>query len=184
MLGPNEYTEKQQRAALLRVEGLTQEAAYGQAYNCARLTPEKRRKKASQFFRQPKIQKLLARLQEESARRCNVTQDRITRELSAVAFAILPDLVEQGPDGMLRLKALDTLTEAQRRAVRKLKIKTRTVQGEHDSTTTQETEVELHGKLEALNMLGQTVGMFKTVVQHEIPALDYQPAAGLTAPQG
>lgn len=172
---PITYTEKQQKAAQLRVEGATQDAAYRAAYSCARLTPDKCRKKASQLFRQPKMRALLARLQEESARRCNVTQDRITRELASVAFAILPDLVEEGPDGMLRLKRLESLTENQRRAVKKLKIRTRTIQGKDESTVTQETEVELHGKLEALHLLGQNIGMFKQVVQHEIPALDYRP---------
>lgn len=175
MIGPDTYTERQLKAATLLVEGLTQHAAYKAVYSVGNLKPDAVRAKASAFFRKPKLAALVARLQSESARRCNVTQDRVTRELSAVAFAILPDLVETDGQGMLRMKPLEQLTEAQRRAVKKLKLKTRTTATDDGTTTVQETEVELHGKLEALHLLGQNIGMFKTLVQHEIPALDYRP---------
>ena len=175
------YTERQRRAAQLLVDGLSQAAAFRECYStqwCKDATTL--RVKASAFFRQPKMRTLVEKLQAESLRRCNVTQDRLTRDLAAVAFAVLPDLVETRPDGTLALKPVERLTTAQRTAVKKLKLRTRTFAREDGTETVQETEVELHGKLEAIHMLGLQLGMFSTKVVHEIPTLDYRPDAART----
>lgn len=173
----DQYTAKQRRAVELLCSGKTQTEAYGGAYSLGGIAQRHHASKASAFFRKPKIQALVDQLSKASARRCRITTDRITRELGAVAFASLPDLVELGPDGTLRLKALESLTEDQRRACKKLKLRTTTYENDSGTRTVQETEVELHGKLAALELLGRNLGMFAQRVVHDIPQLDYAPAA-------
>lgn len=176
----DQYTENQLAACRRFVEGMSRTEAWKGVYSSGHSKPANIRSRACEFFRQPKIQALVEQLQAESIKRMNVTQDRVTREVVAVAFASLPDLIETDADDMLCLKRLETLTDAQRRAVKKLKMKKRTTTDEDGGrTVVLETEIELHGKLEALEMLGRNLGMFSQRVIFDIPRLDYQPG---TAP--
>lgn len=172
---PGNYTKRQLHAAELVVEGLSQTAAYQGAYGAANLTPRRRSAKASALFATPKMRALVARLREESLRRCQVPVDAVTKELAAVAFSSLPDLLQQDEDGMIGLKPLALLTGPQRRALKKVKVRRRVYTTPDGSESIQEIEIELHGKLEALELLGRSLGMFVQRVTLDAPLIDYRP---------
>lgn len=174
-----ECTERQRECVRLAVEGLSQTAAFLQVYGTDWLrgdpTGLRARSKASAFFRAPRVRALRERVREEWTRRQAVKAPHITRELEAVAFCSLPDMLTQGPDGLWRVKRIEELTEAQRRALKKVRMRVTTQRTEDGTSTVRQIELELHGKIEALTLLGKQLGMFKERVAMDIPQLDYVP---------
>lgn len=97
----------------------------------------------------PRVQERLEALSAQQRERVGVEADRILLELLRVALLDPIDLF----DDQGRLKPLDTMPEAARRAIAQLEVTT----GLDGQTTT---KVKLHGKLEALKMLGQYKQLF------------------------
>jgi len=181
-LTQDHYTDLQMKACALRAKGLTKYQAYKQTYSTGATKASTIRSHATDFFQKPKIAELVARLSERGLQEINVTPNKVIRELAAVAFASPLDLIETDRHGILRLKPLEQLTTEQRLAVRKLKLRTRTRTIDDGTETIQETEIELHGKIQALELLGRNLGMFSQRVTLEVPRLDYQPIPA-AAPQ-
>ena len=119
---------------------------------------------ASQLLRNPKVQKYLSEEQEVLAKRAfpDITAERIIQELSKIAFANYSDFIDivdevkKNVKGQkILVKNLVGLTDDQRSAIRKVKYSNKGV------------EIELYDKVEALELIGKHIGMFKDEIKLE-----------------
>ncbi|MCR4300613.1 MAG: terminase small subunit [Sulfuricaulis sp.] len=110
------------------------------------------------------VQSAIAAGQRALSEQAGVTVERIIRELAAIAFANLRDVVTWDGDA-LYLKPSAELDTASASAIKKVK-QTRTItRGKNDFEQEREQrEVELHDKQRALELLGRHFGMFREQV--------------------
>ena len=90
--------------------------------------------------------------QRELQQRTEITQDKVVRELAAIAFADIADYVQvkdYGGLSMVEITPTSEIPESKRAAIASIK------QGNNGI------EVKLHNKLDALDKLGRHLGMFK-----------------------
>ena len=90
------------------------------------------------------IQKRQARLRGK----LEITQERVLEELAAIAFANGTDFATINRNGLVRLVPTDDLPEDKKKAVASIK------EGQYG------TEVKLHDKVKALELLGKHLGVF------------------------
>lgn len=93
---------------------------------------------------QATIQKRQARLRGK----LEITQERVLEELAAIAFANGTDFATINRNGLVRLIPTDDLPEDKKKAVASIK------EGQYG------TEVKLHDKVKALELLGKHLGVF------------------------
>lgn len=93
---------------------------------------------------QAAIQKRQARLRGK----LEITQERVLEELAAIAFANGTDFATINRNGLVRLIPTDDLPEDKKKAVASIK------EGQYG------TEVKLHDKVKALELLGRHLGVF------------------------
>lgn len=119
---------------------------------------------ASQLLRNPKVQKYLSEEQETLAKKASpdITAERIIEELSKIAFANYSDFIDivdevkKNVKGQkIRVKDLVGLSDDQRSAIRKIKYSGKGI------------EIELYDKVEALELIGKHIGMFKDEIKVE-----------------
>ncbi len=130
----------------------------GQSYAAAAVS-------ASQLLKKPKIIAELAAADAAIRRRCRVSAERVVREIAAVAFSDIGDHVDYARDGLPQLKPGRQVTATARKALKKIKIKTRRLrprEGDGDvCEEVEEAEIELYDKLTALEKLAKQTGLFK-----------------------
>ena len=115
------------------------------------INPEKPKKK--------QVRQLIDRKMAEMSRRTGITAERVMRELAAIAFVNVDDVVDKDTGGFIE--------DAQRvdmAAVAGYRVK--------DGKGT-EKEIKFHDKLRALELIGKRLGMFKDSIQieGELPAI-------------
>lgn len=81
-------------------------------------------------------------------KRVEITQERVLEELAAIAFANGTDFATITRNGLVRLTPTDDLSEDKKKAVAVIK------EGQYG------TEVKLHDKVKALELLGKHLGVF------------------------
>ena len=101
---------------------------------------------------QAAIQKRQARLRGK----LEITQERVLEELAAIAFANGTDFATINRNGLVRLVPTDDLPEDKKKAVASIK------EGQYG------TEVKLHDKVKALELLGKHLGIFADKVKAEV----------------
>ena len=106
---------------------------------------------ASRLLANVKIQTKIAKAMAERSKRTGVNQDRVILELARIAFANARDIINP-EDGSIRADA----TEDDLACIQSVKVKT--MNG--DKGYSEEREVRLHNKMEALEKLGRHLGMW------------------------
>lgn len=106
-------------------------------------------------LRKPEIQEAVQAAMDARAQRTEITQDRVLQELAAIGFSRATDFVQIDDKGRVLLTATDDLTEEQKRTVASIK------EGKYG------VELRLHDKLNALQLLGQHLGMFTGKGAHQ-----------------
>lgn len=102
----------------------------------------------SRLLARPEVAAAVDRAMEERARRTEVTQDRVIRELAAIAFAKATDHTRVSEDGQVEVLPTQAWPEGQARAAASIKA------GRYGVT------VSNYDKLKALELLGKHLGMF------------------------
>lgn len=100
----------------------------------------------------PNIQEAIAKAMAERSKRTGVNQDRVVLELARIAFANARDIINP-EDGSVKADA----TEDDLACIQSVKVKT--MNG--DKGYSEEREVRLYSKTEALEKLGRHLGMWK-----------------------
>lgn len=88
--------------------------------------------------------------QEKLRGKLEITQERVLEELAAIAFANGTDFATITHNGLVRLTPTDEVPEEKKKAVASIK------EGQYG------TEIKLHDKVRALELLGKHLGVFDT----------------------
>lgn len=112
---------------------------------------------AARMLRNVKVAAYIQERMQERQKRTEITQDRVLKELAAIAFAKATDYAEV-KDGQVNIKDTANLDEQQIRAIAGIK------EGKFGI------EVKLNNKEQALELLGRHLGMFKDKL--EVSGLD------------
>lgn len=139
-------TEKQKRFCDEYLIDLNATRAYKTAYPSVK-KDETAAVCGCQILSNPRVQAYIAERQRDRQERTEITQDRVVRELAAVAFADLSGIVTL-ENGRVYIQDTEALTDEQRRAIAGIK------------ETQAGIEIKMNDKLKALELLGRHLGMF------------------------
>ena len=117
----------------------------------------------SKLLRNTKVQEYISERMQERQQRTEVTQDRVIKELAAIAFARATDYVEirsNGVCGTVVIKPTADLSDEQVRAIAGIK------EGANGI------EIKLNDKEKALELLGRHLGMWNDKLDIKTPAID------------
>lgn len=142
---------------LLADPAMNATAAYKRAYPRCR-SDAAARANAARLLTNANVQEALQAAQAQRAQRCEVSVDRVLRELAAVAFSDLGQLIDFGADGF-RFRAADQVPEAARRALSSIKV--RRDLGSDTRPPSECVELKLWDKVSALEKLGKHLGLFQ-----------------------
>jgi phage terminase small subunit len=159
---PSKLTPKQEAFAKAYIETGNASEAYRRAGYSTKQSAKAINENASKLL--TKVQPRVKELQTATAKRHEVTVDRIVGEYVKIAFADAGDYFDWGPDGVT-VKSKSDLTPEQRSVV-----------AEVSQTVTEKggtIRVKLHDKLNALEKLGKHLGMF--IDKHEVAGKDGGP---------
>lgn len=95
-----------------------------------------------------KVQEKIAELTAERSSENKATIERIIKELCAIAFTRLTDIVYIDEDGLAKVKPTSMLTDDQQRAIESI------------SQTRYGVKVKMHDKVRAIELLGRHLGMW------------------------
>lgn len=111
------------------------------------------RSKASQLLTKVNIQNRIAELQEARAKRTEISQDRVLKELACLGHSNIKKYVKHSAKGFMQFKDIDEISDEDARAIEAIKVN-------YDKNTI---EFKLHSKTKTLEMVGRHLGMFKDI---------------------
>ena len=114
--------------------------------------------RASSLLRKANVRNAIDGYEKNLETRFLYTKERILKEMSLLAFSDVSDYLM--PDGTMRSNNLKLLPPQVSRAIRKVKIKSKIIDG---NAVWQDVEFELHDKKGMLEKMGMEIGMFKQV---------------------
>lgn len=162
----NKLTPKQENFVQGLFSGLSQREAYKRAYNTEKWKDSSIDEKAYQLSKNVQIMSRLTELQNEIKERNMVTYDRILAEYAKIGFADIKDFLEFKTDKSIVEIYGESVTDY--RMVVDVKDSS-----EVDGTLINEISIgkdgtfkfKLHDKMNALEKMGKTLGMFKDKVE-------------------
>lgn len=110
---------------------------------------------SSKLLNKPHVQQLIAEAQNEAAKRANITQDMVLKELALLAFANIKDIADWNGESF-DLKEFDVLTREQTAIISSISV-TRNRWGDIDLKFTTPSSQD---KRAALIDIGRHIGMF------------------------
>lgn len=158
-------TPKQEAFARAYLETANASAAYRKAYDASGMQDSSVYVEASKMLASPKISLRIAALQEATAKRHNVTVDKIVRELALIGFSNMLDYMRTQEDGSAYLD-FSALTRDQAAAIGEVTSEVYMDGAGEDAKPVKRTKFKLSDKRAALVDLGKHLGMF--VERHEV----------------
>lgn len=167
-------TVREERCLQEIMRGVSQIKAYRIAYPRAeRWTDNAVAVQVSRMLAKPKICLRLQEMRDDRAAANAITVDRVLKEQAKLAFTDLPGIVKF--DGVkMSVADFDTLTSEQRACIQSFKVKTEREMeydenGKPTATPVQYVEVKLYSKQDALDKLGEFLGIGKEKKKEEEP---------------
>lgn len=116
---------------------------------------------AHELLKKPEIASAIQRAKVKRAKRVEITQDRVLRELAAVAFSNVADVIEVSDAGEVSVRNLAKLPQRTQRAIESIKqVKSeRLAPDGGEPLQTVRLEIKMHGKNPALQRLCEHLGM-------------------------
>jgi phage terminase small subunit len=139
-------TEKQKRFCEEYLIDLNATRAYKAAYPSVK-REETAASAAARMLRNVKVAEHIRERMEDRQKRTEITQDKVLRELAAIAFADVTDIVSFN-GGRVVIKPTDDLPRETRKIIAGIK------EGQYG------TEVKTYDRIRALELLGKHLGMF------------------------
>lgn len=149
-------TLKQEAFSRAYVETKNASEAYRRSYDCADMKEATIRRKAKYLMDNPKIKARIAELGKAAADKHELTVERVLKEMMALGFYDMTEILETGADGKITMKDPRELPEDLRRAM--VSIKPVEIGGAVYF------ECKFADKQKALNDLGRHLQMFKDTV--------------------
>lgn len=112
--------------------------------------------KASQLLTKVNIQKRIAELQEIRARRTEVNQDRVLKELACIGHSNIKRYIKNAAKGFIEFRDIDNISEEDAKAIESIKV----------NYEKGHIEFKLYSKTKALEMEGRHLGMFVEKIEH------------------
>lgn len=140
-------TEKQRRFCEEYLIDLNATRAYKAAYPSVK-REETAASAAARMLRNVKVAEHIRERMEDRQKRTEITQDKVLRELAAIAFADVTDIVSYN-GGRVVIKPTDDLPKETRKIIAGIK------EGQYG------TEVKTFDRIRALELLGKHLGMFE-----------------------
>lgn len=138
----------------------------------------------------PNIKQAISAAQASLARQAEVKAANVLNEISHIAFSDIGDVLDFSGDE-LRLRSPRTITSAARRAIQSVKVRRAMERQGEESVPVEIIEYRLWPKLDALDKLGQHLGLWKELDLERILADIPEPtnsqlraALGLALPSG
>jgi phage terminase small subunit len=128
-------------------------------------SPQTAHQQGYSLLRIPEVQAAIAASQDARAQRTEITQDRVLREIAAIAFADVGEVVVVGEDGKVCIRDLETLHPDARKAISEItQTSTERKETAANGETLQVVEkihlgVKFHSKTAGLKMLVDHLGM-------------------------
>jgi phage terminase small subunit len=121
---------------------------------------------ASELLTKPHIQAGVTREERKLQNRFILTKERVLKELALIGYSDLSEYVTTDNEGRVTINEMATLPPQISRALKSIKSKTDTLVQKVDGGTFRELEkaqieVVLHDKIQALNLMGKEIGLFK-----------------------
>lgn len=148
-----DLTEKQRRFC----EEYVVDCNKRQAAIRAKYSPKEAGYRGWELFRLPNVKLYIEYLMDKRAKRVAITADDVVREIAAIAFYNPHDMIESIEAGNVRLKDLTEMDYPE--AIKTIKIKT-TYGSDGKTEVGYVTELVLHDKLKALELLGKHNALF------------------------
>lgn len=134
------------------------------------------------------VDKAIQKAFKEREQRTEITQDRILKELSLIAFSDMQDYIVINDDGSVQAKTWDQMPEGASRAVAEVKEIRRIMTAGKGSGEEILLECRLgykhHSKVAALELLGNHLGMWKDKQEVFFPDVETFELPKLTAGKG
>ncbi len=108
---------------------------------------------ACKLLTKANIQERIAELQEKRAKRTEISQDRVLKELACLGHSNIKDYVDKAAKGFITFKDIDEISEEDARAIEAIKV----------NYEKGHIEFKLHSKTKTLEMIGRHLGMFKDI---------------------
>lgn len=140
-------TDKQKRFADEYIIDLNATRAYKVAYPNVK-NDETAKAAASRLLTNVNVKAYIDNLIDERAKRTEVTQDRVVKELAKIGFAKITDYVEVDYKGFLNIKPTQEIEVEKIGAIASIKQGTNGI------------EIKLNDKVKALELLGKHLGVF------------------------
>lgn len=119
------------------------------------------RRTASENLTKSHIQAALSAYTRPMVRRAEIRAEELLEEYRRLAFSSIADIVSWDEDGRVTMVPSEELPPEVLAAVKKMKSKTTTKQFDDYSETTTRLELEFHSKTQAMDKLGQYLGLWR-----------------------
>ncbi len=110
------------------------------------------------------VQRALASAMKAREQRTEITQDRVLKELAIIGFSDLANYIEINDDtGAIRARGFGEMPKDASRALESIR-EDRMIREDskgNDTILNEKVTFKMHGKIEALKLIGQHLGMFK-----------------------
>lgn len=123
---------------------------------------------ASRLLRSVKVQAEVSKRQAERAERCEITADKVLKELAMLGFANMKNYMRTGSNGDPYLD-FSNLTEEQTAALQEVTVEDYIDGRGEDAREVKRVKFKLADKRAALVDIGKHLGMFKERVEHSGP---------------
>jgi phage terminase small subunit len=114
---------------------------------------------AARTFRREDVLAEIAWRREQLKKRYDISEERILEEMAAIAFTNYGDIMEIAEDGTAYVD-LTKMTDEHKRAISEITTEEYKEDRTRDGATVLKTKVKFYSKLDALQMLARTLGMF------------------------
>ena len=152
-------TPKQESFARFFVETANASEAYRRAYDASKMKDTSVHVNACKLLAETKVAQRVASLQQEVAKRHDITVDKIIRELALIGFSNMLDYMTVNDSGSAFVD-LSRLTRDQAAAIGELTSETYFEGSGEEAVSVKRTKFKLSDKRAALVDLGKHLGMF------------------------
>ncbi len=135
----------------------------------AKFSEKTARSKASQLLTKVNIQDRITELQAKRAKRTEITQDRVLKELAMIGFSDLKNYINIDENtGAIIAKGFNKMPKGESRVIKAIK-ENRAIKEDADGkkvTVYDKIEFVLHDKMRALELIGRHLKMFVDKLEH------------------
>ena len=126
------------------------------------------------------VQRLLEKMEQKEDKRHEGLRDKLMAEYKKIAFTDVEAMFTMGPDGRVEMIPISDMQPDQRALIANMKSKVKF----NDGVPHYDFELVMHDKMKALEKIGQMIGAFKEVIEHNHVDFKVNKAPGTDSDEG